>query len=154
MFSHCGVCLSDRDWCGIWEVLNNTTSRLHTEVLGSVFFTSHTREAYGYPWAQGKAMGWRSGGNQSENLAFVSLFLGLPVLSLRPLNTRFPFGGTVWAGFGGVALLEEACHGRQDLRFQSLSPFPGHSLLCVYGSRCELSASCPGHGTSLHHLEL
>ena len=28
---------------------------------------------------------------------------------LRDLNTRFPVGGTVWGGLGGVALLGEVC---------------------------------------------
>jgi len=46
------------------------------------------------------------------------------------LNTQALAGGTVWEGFGGVALLEEVCHWEWALRFQRSMPFPV-SALCL-----------------------
>lgn len=47
------------------------------------------------------------------------------------LNAWFLVSGTVWEGFGGVALLEEGCHRRWALRFQILTSFSVSSLCSV-----------------------
>lgn len=45
-------------------------------------------------------------------------------LRLTYLNVWSPVGGTVWEGFGGVALLEEVCHCLWALRFPKSHPIP------------------------------